>query len=72
VNVRPKASENLVVTGRCPFCGRPLELSVSSSSIRIFRCVLCGLFGQAITPTRKYRPRQTEKANRRKSWRVAS
>ena len=71
VNGKPKGLTKPITTGRCGFCGQRLELSVSESDIRIFRCKPCGLFGQAITPPRCFRPRPGEKRRERRLWRVA-
>ena len=54
--------------GCCAFCGRPLELSVSSAGVRIFRCVPCGQFGQATNLPRHFRPRKRELRRKRRRW----
>jgi hypothetical protein len=71
VNGKPKRLTKPITTGRCAFCGQPLGLSVSDSGIRIFRCEPCGLFGQAVTPPREFRPRPREKRRKRRLWRDA-
>jgi hypothetical protein len=72
VNSKSKRLRKPITMGHCTFCGQPLALSVSDSGIRIFRCQPCGLFGQAVTPPRVFRPRPREKRRKRKLWRVAS
>ena len=57
-------------SGLCGFCAGRLSLSVSNAGVRIFRCTPCGLFGQALTPPRKFRPNPTEKKKRKRRWRI--
>lgn len=58
--------------GHCAFCGRQLMLGVATSGVRIFRCDSCGMFGQAMTPPKEFRPTQEELKRERNRWRVAS
>lgn len=66
MNTKPKHLTKPITTGRCAFCGEPLVLSVSDAGTRIFRCEPCGLFGQAVTPPREFRPRPREKRRKKK------
>jgi len=72
VNDSAKRLSKPIGNGRCGFCGQRLRLGVSSAGVRIFRCGTCGLFGQALTPPRKFRPKPSEKKRRRQRWHIAS
>ena len=56
--------------GRCPTCGRLIELNVSSDGYRIIRCRPCGMFGQVLKPPAGFRPRPTELRRLKNRWRV--
>ena len=68
--IKPKVPRKQRQVVRCPFCRGRLELSISRSAVRIFRCRSCSLFGQAMTPPKIFWPRRKEVHRRRRRWHI--